>query len=81
MQTSIYTVSRIFKEATGTGFKEYITQKRLAYACHLLETSQISVAQIAADCGFENANYFTTVFKNEYGIPPSKYRSNIGEIN
>ena len=79
MQTSIYTVSRIFKEATGMGFKEYITQKRLSYACHLLETSQIPVTQIASDCGFENANYFTTVFKNEYGIPPSKYRSNIGE--
>jgi len=75
LQTSIYSVSRIFKERTGMGFKEYITGKRLRQACRLLRTTNLSVTSIASQCGFENANYFTVVFRTEYGIPPSKYRA------
>lgn len=75
LNTSIYVVSRIFKDATGVGFKEYITAKRLQYACHLLETTSKTVGTVAAEAGFENSTYFTTVFKNEYGMPPSKYRA------
>lgn len=77
LNTSIYTISRIFKEATGIGFKEYITAKRLQYARHLLETTRKTVSVIAAESGFDNSTYFTTVFKNEYGVPPSKYRANM----
>ena len=76
MNTSIYAVSRTFKELTGVGFKEYITAKRLQQACHLLETTGKTVTDIAAEAGFENATYFTTVFKREFGLPPSKYRTN-----
>ena len=75
LNTSIYVVSRIFKEATGVGFKEYITAKRLQYACHLLKTTRKTVGAVAAEAGFENSTYFTTVFKSEYGMPPSKYRA------
>lgn len=75
LQTSIYSVSRIFKERTGMGFKEYITGKRLRQACRLLRTTTLPVTAIASQCGFENANYFTVVFRTEYGIPPSKYRA------
>ena len=75
LQTSIYSVSRIFKERTGMGLKEYITGKRLRQACRLLRTTTLPVTAIASQCGFENANYFTVVFRTEYGIPPSKYRA------
>ena len=74
LQTSIYTVSRIFKEATGIGFKEYIVGKRIQRACQLLETSDMSIAKIATICAFEDAEYFTIIFKRKFGIPPSKYR-------
>ncbi len=74
LKTSIYTVSRIFKETTGSGFKEYITEKRLQHACLLLRQSNMAIADIAAACGFENANYFTAIFRNKFGIVPSKYR-------
>lgn len=77
MQTSIYTVSRLFKEITGQGFKEYIMNKRLQKACSLLEASYLPVSEIAMACGFDDANYFTIVFKRKYGMPPSKYRDEI----
>ena len=72
---SIYAVSRLFKEVTGTGFKEYVTEKRLEYGHVLLCTTQKSIAEISAAAGFENANYFSTVFKLKYGMPPTKYRN------
>lgn len=75
MKTSIYTVSRLFKEVTGMGFKDYITSKRLQHACHLLETTNQSVTSIASECGFDNTTYFSTIFKAEYGMTPSKYRT------
>lgn len=75
MNTSIYTVSRLFKEATGMGFKDYITSKRLKHACHLLKTTNMSVNAIATVCGFERIAYFSTIFKNEYGVAPSVYRN------
>lgn len=74
MGTSIYAVSRLFKEATGTGFKDYVTEKRLEYGHMLLCTTQKSIAEVSSSAGFENANYFSTVFKQKYGMPPTKYR-------
>ena len=74
LETSIYVVSRLFKEATGKGFKEYITDKRLEYARELLQTTTYTVAEISTMSGFENTVYFSTVFKTKYGLPPTQYR-------
>lgn len=75
MGTSIYAVSRLFKEMTGKGFKDYVTEKRLEYGHMLLCSTQKSIADISVAAGFENANYFSTLFKIKYGTPPTKYRS------
>ena len=75
MGSSIYAVSRAFKDITGIGFKDYVTAQRLQYACRLLETTDKTIWEISCESGFENATYFTTVFKHEYGMPPSKYRT------
>ena len=74
LETSIYVVSRLFKEATGKGFKEYITDKRLEYARELLQTTTCTVAEISGMSGFENTVYFSSVFKTKYGLPPTQYR-------
>lgn len=72
---SIYAVSRLFKEITGKGFKDYVTEKRLEHGHMLLTTTSKSILDIATESGFENSNYFATVFKQKYGMPPTKYRS------
>ena len=81
LQTSIYTVSRIFKEITGCGFKEYITEKRLQHACILLKKSNMSISEVGAASGFDNAEYFTVIFRNRFGIAPSKFRKEAAEQN
>lgn len=80
LNTSVYTVSRIFKEITGYGFKEYISEKRLQQASHLLRESDMSVTDVASACGFESTNYFTAVFRMKYGMPPAKYRKEMAQI-
>lgn len=72
--TSIYVVSRLFKETTGKGFKEFVTDRRLDYARGLLETTNQNVSDIASMAGFENAVYFSNVFKSKYGLAPTLYR-------
>lgn len=72
--TSIYVVSRLFKETTGKGFKEYVTDKRLELARERLETTNMNVSEIAAVAGFENAVYFSNIFKSKYGLAPTLYR-------
>lgn len=79
LKTSVYTVSRIFKEVTGYGFKEYITERRLQQAGYLLRDSDLSITEVAASCGFESTNYFTAVFRMKYGMPPAKYRREMVE--
>lgn len=67
--------SRRFKALTGFGFQEYLTQTRLQAAERLLHESQLSVAEIAEQCGFSGANYFGDVFRRWKGCSPSQYRS------
>jgi AraC-like DNA-binding protein len=49
----------------------------LKKAVQLLEKSQLSIASIAYEVGFNNPTYFSKVFKDEYGMVPSDYLANI----
>lgn len=53
---------------------EYLTQRRLEYALHLLLTSDLPVAQVAEACGFGDASYFGKRFRKQMGLTPSQYR-------
>lgn len=75
MGTSTYAVSRLFKDLTGQGFNDYVTEKRLEYSRTLLINTQKSIAEVSAESGFDSANYFSTVFKQNCGMPPTKYRA------
>jgi len=60
---------------TGKSPIEFIRIIRLRRAASLLEKSQLSVAEIAYQVGFNNPKYFTRYFKEEYKILPSEYSS------
>lgn len=79
MNMSVYAVSRLFKERTGTGFKEYVTAKRLDMAYRLLRTTSDNVVDIGKDVGFESASYFSTVFRKKFGVTPVQARNNSKE--
>ncbi len=79
LDISPYAVSRLFKESVGEGFKEYVVRRRLEIAYSLLQTTDQSVTDIALQVGYENATYFSTTFKKQYGVPPSKIRGTTGK--
>jgi AraC-like DNA-binding protein len=54
----------------------YIKTIRLQKSKELLETSDMTVSEIAYKTGFQTINHFTKIFKNQYGIPPSVFRLN-----
>jgi YesN/AraC family two-component response regulator len=56
---------------------KYINSLRIQAAIKLLNTSFISIQDIAAHVGIDDCNYFTKVFKKEVGLTPSEYRKNL----
>ena len=66
--------SRKFKKITGLNFSEYLTSTRIKAADDLLLQTSLSIAEIAASCGFGDANYFGDIFKKHKGMSPTMYR-------
>lgn len=68
------TIIRVFKEETGLTMQQYIEKSKLEYALNLLKTSPLSVKEIARLSGYPDQNYFSRVFQNYFGCPPSGIR-------
>lgn len=68
-------VGKIFKSIQGKSYSAYLTEYRLEEAKVLLTESGKSVNEIAGSLGFANTTYFATVFKNQYGMTPTAFRT------
>ena len=62
--------SRCFKKIIGKNFKEYLNEVRINHAQKLLMTTDLSVTEIAAECGYNNVSYFITMYKSMKGRTP-----------
>lgn len=69
------TLERLFQEQFGRSPAEEIRRVRLDRAKHLLATTDLTVPKVAAACGFSTGHYLATVFRQETGITPLKYRA------
>lgn len=65
---------RCFREYNGMAPLEYQIALRLRRAMHLLESSNVPVAQIAEETGFQSLSYFSKFFHDRTGQPPSQFR-------
>ena len=68
-------VSRVLKETKGQTLRQYIISYRLKAAKRLLEFTQKSINEIAEECGFKDASYFTKTFRSAFGMTPKDYRA------
>ncbi len=66
--------SRQFKSSTGYGFKEYVNVLRLREAQRMLLNTNLSVCHIAFACGYNDSNYFSTIFKSVHNMSPLAFR-------
>jgi AraC-like DNA-binding protein/cell division protein FtsL len=74
-----YTASRVVKARIGMSFKKYITTRRVTKAKDLLLTTDLKMCDVAEQCGFASASYFTRVFQASENVPPARYRRTGGE--
>lgn len=74
---------KVFKKEMGMSPLEYMTSLRMKNAERLLSTmwtSGYAIGEIAQMCGFENALYFSRVFKKYYGSSPTQFIKKQREI-
>ncbi len=67
-------LSRLFKKEMSVCFQDYVLSVKLKNAKRLLATTELSVLQVALECGFNNSGYFSHIFKENSLISPSEYR-------
>lgn len=67
-------LSSLFKQVTGSSFKEYLNRVRIEEAKSLLENTDYSIMEIAVATGYSDQSYFSKVFRKLTGITPKQYR-------
>ncbi|MCF6179844.1 MAG: helix-turn-helix transcriptional regulator, partial [Geopsychrobacter sp.] len=65
-----------FKDATGYSPIDYLIRIRLQKAAELLIESELSLGEIAVQCGFHDSNYLTRQFRRVYNLTPRQFRKN-----
>ena len=80
---SVWRLSHIFRSNVGVSPIQYLRQLRMDRAKHLLETSFLSVKEIAHQVGLKDSSHFVRDFKKAFGEPPTRFRLrfNTGRIN
>lgn len=66
--------SQLFKQKTGSGFKEYIITLRLEQAKRMLLDPKLKLAEISERVGYQDMRHFTQQFRKKFGQTPSQYR-------
>lgn len=75
---SVNAWARLFREQTGHPPRKYLIKMRIEKACNLLHHSDLSIEQIASDCGFSDRYYFTRIFTRTMKVSPGVYRKSSG---
>lgn len=71
---------RFFKKNFRMSFVTYLNQMRVKKAEYLLLNTNLKVIDIALESGFEDSNYFTSIFKKETNMTPTDYRKNPSNV-
>lgn len=69
-------ISHLFKANAGISLRAYCNELKLLDAKALLQSTDLSVSEVAYEVGFEDASYFIKIFREKYGTSPRKYKEN-----
>ena len=70
-------LAREFRKHFGTPIGAYVRGLRIEHAAKLLQTSRLSISEIALECGFASHAHLCREFKSQLGVTPSRYREGI----
>lgn len=65
---------RKVKAIIGINISDHINNVKLEKAAELLKSNEMNISEIAYSLGFSSPNYFSTAFKNKFGISPKEYK-------
>ncbi len=68
-------LTSVFREYTGYSPLDYVRELRVRKARALLSDSELSIKEIAAQVGFDDALHFSKVFRKVDGLAPSQFRA------
>ena len=74
------TFKRRFQKAVGMSPLEYVHALRLETAKNLLETSNETLEKLATKVGYEDATFFSRLFRRKSGLTPAEYRRRFGAL-
>lgn len=80
MNISPHYFSKIFKRDIKVNFVQYVTGRKVEHAKRMLTMTNQSIINIAYDLGFNEANYFSRVFKKNVNMTPFQYRKQFKEV-
>jgi len=72
--------SRLFKAEVGVSPGEHIESLRLESACRLVESTQLTIEQIAGACGFVAVETMNRAFRRRLGTTPMQHRHHFNQI-
>ena len=70
-------LSTLFKNSTGVALSKYISDQKLLRAKEYIRTGRYSITQVSERLAFTNVQYFSKLFKKQYGVTPSEYEWSI----
>ena len=68
------TFKREFQKHYATSPGKWLLERRIQHSATLLQSTRMSITEIAFNCGFEDLSHFSRAFKEKYGRSPSSYR-------
>ena len=68
---------KLFRRELGTTPMDYLNQCRISRAEVLLTTTSLSIAEVARQCGFADAGYFSRFYRRQRGKSPTQYREDM----
>ena len=71
---SKYHFARIFEKTVGVTPIEYRNNIRMEHAKELIKEQRLAIEEISNKVGYSSASYFSSAFKQKYGISPKKYQ-------
>ena len=67
-------LTRLFRKELGMSTLDYLQNLRLRHAEELLRGNAFNIQEIARECGFEDQNYFSRLFRLRRGMTPGAFR-------
>lgn len=77
MSVSRVQLYRKVKAIMGINISDHINNIKLEKAAELLKLNEMNISEIAYSLGFSSPNYFSTAFKNKFGVSPKEYKTSL----